>query len=46
MVPSRVGERIDAVLIDGDPLGDAEFLADGVNGLGDGCNDSHCSPFS
>jgi hypothetical protein len=46
MIAGRVGERVDAVLIDSDPLGDAEFLTDGVNGLLDGSNDSHCSPFS
>ena len=33
MVASSVREGIDAVLIDGDPLRDAEFLTDGVNGV-------------
>jgi len=41
MVAGGVGERADAFLIDGDPLGNTEFLADGLNGLSDGRNDSH-----
>lgn len=45
MVASRVGECIDAVLIEGNPLGDTEFFTDGIDGLCDGCNDSHFSPF-
>jgi hypothetical protein len=45
MVASRVRERVDAFLIDGNPLGDAEFLADGVNSLIDGRNDSQRSSF-
>jgi len=36
VVTGRVGESIDAVLIDSNPLGDAEFLADGRNGVLDG----------
>jgi hypothetical protein len=44
MIAGGVGERIDAFLIDGEPLGDAEFLTDGLNGLLDARNDSHCSP--
>src|ERR1700754_2160694 len=36
MVTGRVGESIDAVLIDSNPLRDAEFLTDGRNGVLDG----------
>jgi hypothetical protein len=36
VVAGGVSERVDAVLIDGDPLGDAEFLTDGVNAVLDG----------
>jgi hypothetical protein len=36
-------ERVNTFLIDGNPLGDTEFLADGLNGLIDGRNDSHGS---
>jgi hypothetical protein len=32
MIAGGVGERIDAVLIDRDPIRDAEFLTYGVNG--------------
>jgi hypothetical protein len=45
VVAGGVGERVDAFLIDGNPLGDAEFLADGFNSLIDGRNDSHGSSF-
>jgi hypothetical protein len=38
-------ERVDAFLIDGNPLGDTEFLADGLNSLIDGRNDLHESSF-
>jgi hypothetical protein len=45
VVAGGVSERVDAFLIDGNPLGDTEFLADGLNGLIDGRNDSHGSSF-
>src|SRR5262249_37174533 len=41
MIAGTVGERIDAVLVDRDPIGGAEFLTDGVDGLLDGRNYSH-----
>ena len=45
VVAGGVGERVDAFLIDGNPLGDTEFLADGLDSLIDGRNDSHGSSF-
>jgi hypothetical protein len=41
MIAGGVGECIDAFLVNGDPLRDTEFLADGLNGLSDGRNDAH-----
>jgi hypothetical protein len=38
-------ERVNTFLIDGNPLGDTELLADGLNSLIDGRNDSHGSTF-
>jgi hypothetical protein len=38
-------ERVNTFLIDGHPLGDTEFLADRLNGLIDGRNDSHGQTF-
>jgi hypothetical protein len=45
VVTGGVGEGVDAFLIDGNPLGDTEFLANGLNSLIDGRNDSHESSF-